>query len=118
IVAAGITTPVIIKDSPNDSPINYNGTGTLRLINPITNQVISTNIGSVNYATGLVTIDSFVPVGYPSGQTDLRITAELQEASYDISVSREQIIVLDDSTLDALANRLAGLTVNAVDVAL
>jgi len=118
IVSAGVTTPVIIKDSPNDSPINYNGTGTLRLINPITNQVVSTNIGSVNYATGLVTIDSLVPVGYPSGQTDLRITAELQEASYDISVSREQIIVLDDSTLDALANRLAGLTVNAVDVAL
>lgn len=118
IIFNSVVTPVVFEDVPNNNPINYNGTGTLRLVDPVTNTVIISNAGSINYATGLVYLSSFVPVGYPSGQFDIRITAELQEASYDIVANREQIIVIDDSTLDSNANRLAGLNINITDVAL
>jgi len=118
VISGGTVSAVTIVDSPNDNPINYNGTGTLQLKDAVSGVIIINNIGIVNYATGTLTINNFTPVGYPAGQTDLRITAEMQEASYDLSVNREQILVLDDSTLDSLANRLQGLTVTAVDVAL
>ena len=112
------TTAVTITDIPNDTPINENGLGTLILKNVLTDSTISTNIGSINYATGELIITSLLPIGYPSGQTDIRINAKLQEASYNLIANREQIIVLDDSTLDPLANRQPGLTLTAVDVAL
>lgn len=109
---------VVIQDTPNTVPANPNGTGTLVLKNAITGTIVSNNIGLVNYSTGVVTIDTILPLGYPLGQSDLRINAELQEESYHVTANREQIIVLDDSTLDPLADRLAGLTVTAVDIAL
>lgn len=116
IIISGVVVPAIIEDSPNDTPINYNGTGTLVLKNPDSGVTLSTNIGQVNYATGEITIDNIIPVGYPTGQLDLRITAETQEEDNNIIVNREQIVVLDDSTLNPLSNRLQGLTINVVDI--
>lgn len=110
--------PVVMADIPNDSPINENGTGTLVLKDAVTGAIVSQNIGSVNYATGLVNITSIIIVGYPTGQNDLRISAKLQESSYNIIAQREQIITLDDSILDPNVNRAAGLTVNVADIAL
>jgi len=118
VVSGGIVSPVVLVDSPNDNPINYNGTGTLQLKDVVSDTVINNNVGTVNYATGVLSITSFIPIGYPTGQNDLRITVEMQESSYDLAVNREQILVLDDSTLDSQSNRLQGLTVTAVDVAL
>jgi hypothetical protein len=117
-VSGGVVSPVVLVDSPNDNPINYNGTGTLQLKDVVSGTVINNNVGTVNYATGVLSLTSFVPIGYPTGQNDLRITVEMQESSYDLAVNREQILVLDDSTLDSQSNRLQGLTVTAVDVAL
>jgi len=118
IIVGTETTAVTITDTPNDTPINDNGLGTLILKNVLTGSTVSTNIGSINYATGEITITSLLPIGYPSGQTDIRINARLQEASYNLVANREQIIVLDDSTLDPLASRQSGLTVTALDIAL
>lgn len=118
VVSGGVVSPVVLVDSPNDNPINYNGTGTLQLKDVVSGTVINNNVGTVNYATGVLSLTSFVPIGYPTGQNDLRITVEMQESSYDLAVNREQILVLDDSTLDSQSNRLQGLTVTAVDVAL
>lgn len=118
IVFETSTRSVTIADNPSNTPINENGTGTLILKDAITELTISTNIGTVNYATGELVITSLTPIGFPSGQNDLRINAKLQESSYNINVNREQIIVLDDSILDPIASRSAGLTVIAVDIAL
>lgn len=116
IIISGVVVPAIIEDSPNDTPINYSGTGTLVLKNPDSGVTLNTNIGQVNYATGEITIDNLIPVGYPTGQLDLRITAETQEEDNNIIANREQIIALDDSTLNPLSNRLQGLTINIVDI--
>lgn len=118
IVSGTENISVVFKDVPDTIPPNPDGTGTLVLRNILTGQTVVQNVGTINYATGVVSINSFTPIGYPIGQNDLRINAELQEDYYDITASRQQIVVLDDSTLDPLADRIAGLNVNVIDVAL
>ena len=107
----GVQTLVIMKDSSNSSPPDYNGTGTIILVNSATNVTIST-IGTINYATGVLSITGFTPLGYPTGQTNIQITAKLQEESYNVSTAKNQILVLDDSAKDATTGRAAGITIN------
>jgi hypothetical protein len=85
------------------------------LYNPENNVRIE-SIGTINYSTGEVTINSITPTGFPTGAFDIRITCEAQESSYNITSSRNQIIVLDESTESATYNRLAGLTITATPV--
>lgn len=107
-------TPARIVDSPDASPPDYNGTGTLRLINADTEDILINNIGSVDYPTGKVTISNLEVAGFYEDQKDIRITANVQEFSSDINVSRNNILVLDDSTLNKLVNRNAGLTISTI----
>lgn len=117
ITQGDLTVPVRMADQhlPVESAPDYNGTGEVYLYNPDNNTRINT-IGSINYGTGEVTINSLAPTGFPSGVFDIRITCEAQEASYNITSTRNQIIVLDDSTESPSTNRLAGLTINATPV--
>ena len=55
-------------------------------------------------------------LGYPSDTTDVRITATVQDEYLDITVSKNQILLLDDSTLNSSSNRNQGLTVNVISV--
>ena len=55
-------------------------------------------------------------LGYPSDTTDIRITATVQDEYLDIAVSKNQILLLDDSTLNSSSNRNQGLTVNVISV--
>jgi len=107
----GVQTLVTIKDRSTTSPPNYNGTGTLILVNAANDTTVST-IGSVNYATGTLTITGLTPLGYQTGQTNIQITAKLQEESYNVSTAKNQILVLDDSSKDATTGRAAGITIN------
>lgn len=115
VVVAGVNTPVYITDVPDTMPPNENGFGTLVLRDFNTDNIINQNIGSVNYANGELEITSFTPIGYSSDQTDIRINASLQEDSYNITANRQQVIVLDDSTLNSLVNREAGLIIQIND---
>lgn len=104
-----------IKDSPDSMPPDYNGTGTLYLYDAIENSDIKA-IGSVNYATGDVTITNIVVDGYIENQTDIRITVEQQETFGDVEVTNNQILVTDDSTANSSLNRLAGITINMIAI--
>ena len=117
ITQGDLTVPVRMADQhiPVDAAPDYDGTGEVYLYNPDNNVRIDT-IGSINYATGEVTINSITPTGFPTGSFDIRITCEAQESSYNITSSRNQIIVLDDSTQSDTFNRLAGLTITATPV--
>jgi hypothetical protein len=106
---------VRVKDVPDVMPVNYSGTGTIRLYNVVDNADLG-SIGSINYATGDVTITNIVPLGYPSDQYDIAISCGVQESSYDINVSRNQIIVIDDNLASSAADRLQGVTINVTTV--
>jgi len=109
-----ISIKCIIKDEPNTVVPDYNGSGTLSIFNYDTGARLINNIGTINYATGEVSIESLPIEGYFSGQTDLRISAEIQPGFYDILSNKDQILVLDDSTLDTNNNRLKGLDISLI----
>ena len=107
----GVATLVKITDLPNDTPPSDTGSGVLRLINTTTNAVVSNNVGSVDYGTGVVSVTSIVPTGIPAGATDIRITCSIQEAYYNLSVSKNEILVLDDSTTNKISGLVAGTNI-------
>ena len=116
ITVNGVTTLVKITDVPDTTPSSDTGTGTLRLVNSTTGVVLSSNIGTVNYGTGIVSITSITPTGLPAGTTDIRITCSIQEASYNLSVFRNEILVQDDTTTNRIGGLVAGtnITVSAL----
>ena len=111
ITVNGVTTLVKITDLPDTTPPSGTGTGTLRLINSITGTIISSSIGTVDYGTGIVSITSITPTGLPAGATDIRITGSIQETSYNLSVSRNEILVQDDTTTNKIGGLIAGTNV-------
>ena len=112
----GATLNAKLKDVPNDSFPNNNGTGKVYLINNDNNEVLYNNYGDIDYSTGVVTIYSLVTLGYLSDIIDVRISVEIQDEYLDINVSKNEILVLDDSTLNSEYNRMAGLSVNIISV--
>ena len=112
----GVQTLVKITDKPDDSPASDNGTGTLRIVNVATGIIISSNVGTINYGTGVVSITGITPTGIPGNVVDLRFTAGIQEAYYNLVVSRNEILVQDDTTLNEVGGLFAGttLTINPV----
>jgi hypothetical protein len=107
----GTATLVKITDIPDDTPPNDAGNGVLRLINTITGAVVNNNIGTVNYGTGVVSIVSIVPTGIPAGVVDIRISASIQEANYNLSISRNEILIQDDTTTNKIGGLVAGTNV-------
>lgn len=109
------STQVELRDIPDTMPPNYNGTGTIGLYR-VDNGVMVDEVGVVNYATGAVSLTGILPLGYPANQFEIAITAQVQEDSYDIIASKNQIIVLDDSTRNDVAGKQNGITINVTTV--
>lgn len=112
ILSNNALTLVNIVDVPSVMPPDPTGTGTLSIINPNTEVTIESNIGTINYATGEVVINSFTPRALQNNVTDFRITASVQETSHNIQANRNQILLLDDSPSNAQIGLQAGLTIN------
>jgi hypothetical protein len=112
ISLGGVTTLVKITDLPNDTPPSDTGSGVLRLVNVVNSSIVATNVGTVNYGTGVISISGITPTGIPAGVTDIRITGAIQEASYNLTVSRSEILVQDDTTINKIGGLLAGTTIN------
>lgn len=109
----GATTALVkLADLPNETPPNLNGMGTLRLLDARTDVVISQNIGSIDYANGIISILGITPTGFPANVNELAITCGIQETGRNLSVARNEIFVLDDYTLNALGGRVAGTEIN------
>jgi len=59
----------------------------------------------------VVSITSITPTGIPAGATDIRINASIQESSYNLSISKNEILVLDDSTTNRVSGVVAGTSI-------
>jgi hypothetical protein len=101
-----------LGDEPDESPPNYEGTGRLNIYDAATNTVLDT-VGTVNYATGLVTIDNLSISGYV-GDTTIRLTSNLQQASRDLLPRNNEIIVLDDTRGNPVDAAINGISVNVI----
>jgi hypothetical protein len=116
VTVAGSTVTARLRDVPVDMPPNYSGTGDIQLYNSTTGTTIQ-NVGTVNYATGEVTISTITPIGYPAGASDIKVYTELQKSSYDITVGKNQLLVLDESAENFFTSAIEGVRVNLVSVA-
>jgi hypothetical protein len=112
ISVSGVTTLVKITDLPNDTPPSDTGLGVLRLVNIINNAIVTSNVGTVDYGTGVIALTGITPTGIPAGVTDIRITGSVQEANYNLTVSRNEILLLDDTTTNKTGGLVAGTTIN------
>jgi hypothetical protein len=107
----GVSTLVKITDLPNDNPPSDTGSGVLRLVNIVNGSIVNSNIGSVNYGTGVISITGITPTGIPTGSIDIRITGTIQEANYNLAVSRGEVLVLDDTTTNKAGGLVAGTNI-------
>ena len=110
-VINSVTFLVKITDLPDTSPASDTGSGTLRLINIVNDSVLLTNIGTINYGTGIVSLTNITPAGLPAGVADIRITGNIQENNYNLVVSRNEVLVQDDTTTNKIGGLVAGTTV-------
>jgi hypothetical protein len=90
--------------------LTTNNTSTINLHDLINDTLLISNIGTVDYGAGTISIPSLVPAGFFENATDIRIYSKIQDL--DIASSRDLILVIDDSISNILIKRAAGLTVN------
>ena len=122
------TYTAFIKDFSNTDTIDFTGTGTLKLMDVDTNNVLNGSLGTINYTTGVVVINNLTILSYYGNATELRLTVIPQELGKNIapsvipitetslfattpSPSRNSIIDLDDSEADTTSNLSPGLIV-------
>lgn len=106
------STLVNIVDIPNTMPPSLSGLGRLAVIDSLTKSTLIQDVGSVNYGTGEITIPQLTLSGLPLNVVDFRFTASVQEQAQNLKAFRNQILVLDDSDLNAAVGRNKGLTIN------
>jgi hypothetical protein len=119
-----------IRDFSDDSLQNDTGTGTLKFINASTGLPV-VNVGTVNYATGIITLNNLFVQSYAGNATKLHLHATPQALYQNISSSltrtsdisefavlaqpaKNTIIVLDDSEVDPSAGISSGLAITAL----
>jgi hypothetical protein len=88
------TSSALVK--PNVSAyLEDDGFGNIRIYKIVNNAkiTIKSNIGSVDYETGLITLKNFAPVSLAGGRTEIRIT--VQPRDKDIFSRRNQILEID-----------------------
>lgn len=73
-----------------------------------------TNVGTVDYTSGKISIISLFPTGYPSSQFDIRITALPIRDDLNIESERNQIIEMDDSIENYLSDLQNGTIINVI----
>ena len=100
-----------LRDVPDTNPAEYTGTGTLKVFDIISNNVLVENAGTVDYATGKLAISGMLVSGYIGRSTDIRITCDTQETGRDVMPAYNEILVLDDTAADATSNLANGITV-------
>lgn len=122
-----------IRDYSDDELQNDTGTGTLKFINSATNSPVAT-VGTVNYATGIITINSLFVQSYLGNATKLYLhatpqalyqnitssltrTSDVSEFAVEARPAKNTIIVLDDSEVDSSAGISSGLVITALPFA-
>lgn len=88
-------------------------TSTINLFDFYTDEVVATNVASVDYVSGIITIPELVVRGFQENSNDIRIYSRCQDL--DISATRDVVLLIDDSTQDVLLKRESGITVQVVN---
>ena len=119
-----------IRDYSDDELQNDTGTGTLKFINSVTNLPVAT-VGTVNYSTGIITINNLFVQSYLGNATKLYLhaapqalyqnitssltrTSDVSEFAVEARPAKNTIIVLDDSEVDSNAGISSGLVITAL----
>lgn len=109
----------IVRDTPDQSPPDYNGTGTLKLFDIGTGVVLQDRVGFVDYKTGVVTLNSQAPLtiaGYLGDATTIMAYAGIQEGITDITPAFNEILVLDDNVADPVSFISNGINIDVIPV--
>lgn len=79
--------------------VGDNGKGSLYLYRIVNDQkvIIQADIGSVNYADGVIILDAFLVQSIPNGLDFVDFTVELE--NFDINSLRNQILLLEDEDI-------------------
>ena len=93
--------------------ITTSSTSTINLYDFYTDKLIVSNIGSIDYTAGIVSIPTLKIAGYIENNTDIRIYAKIEEL--DISATNDLILVIDDGTLDTMSKKISGLVVTVTE---
>lgn len=125
------TFKVSLQDVPNatvEAPL-YSGTGVINAIT--TDGGVVASIGTIDYDAGTINIPSTIITSLYSTEVNLRINAGLHKSVKDITTqalvrtseeatnavtakpSRNTVLTLNDSIIDATINTLAGLAITA-----
>ena len=92
---------------------SYSGSGTLQ-ISDASGVVLLSNVGTIDYATGVLSIDPLEIVSVAANDGVIRFTCTLQETSLNVVVQQNNIVVIDDTVADPLAGILNnGMVVTA-----
>jgi hypothetical protein len=84
--------------------------GVINLYNLYTDALVASNVATVDYTNGTISIPAFIIAGYFDNSTDIKIYAKIDEL--DIQTTRGLILVTDDSNLNTEIKQFAGLSVN------
>ena len=102
----------IVRTGYFKDKLTSGSTSTIDLLDSITDTVLVSSIGTVNYETGILSFDNINPAGYLESALDIRISAKIEEL--DVQSTRDIIVVLDDSNLYTTAKRFAGLNITVI----
>ena len=111
----GIIHPAQVRDIPDQSPPDYEGTGTLKAFDLDTGSILEGDVGTVNYGTGSIVWNSAARLelsGYIGGVNQFYLYAGIQESVGDLFPGFNEILSQDTSTAVPLANVSAGITIN------
>jgi len=87
-------------------------TGTINLIDFFTDNILVSDIGSVDYINGEISFASLNPTGYIADVTDIRIYSKIDDL--DIKSTRDLILIIDDGKLNTVSKRLSGLSITMI----
>lgn len=74
------------------------------------------NAGTIDYDIGLIKLNPVSINSLPNGIEDIRITASLEENVFDISTYRNNILLFDDSSINASLNLKNGVSISVIKV--
>jgi len=111
--------PAQVRDVPDESPPDYEGTGTLKTFDLDSNAILDANVGTVYYGQGKIVLNSESPLtvyGYIGNETFLYANTGLQETASDIFPNYNEILVLDDSAQNTVAGVSNGINIDVIAV--
>ena len=106
-----------IRDVPDESPPDYEGTGTLKTFDLNTGNILNNALGTVDYGTGEIVLNANSPLtitGYLGNQTQIYVYSGVQESVGDIFPAFNEILDVDATVGETISNVQNGITVNVI----